>query len=314
MIKINKIAEDKRIFTFIREIPEYDNDPKELKVYIIPGQEIKKKQSIQKERMAMGIINNEEDSTKNRISTFLRYGYDLSEIDEEFLETDVKNALRMIYMDTLNIDDSEIKKLINLLKIKEARNLFLRILYENHSNNKVQEFATESFNAFLEVFTNALLIASNSEEEEKNEDNLIYFMKLLKISNKITTRRIRVIYLSDKIYSSLERYPLIYTKRFWEIWIEDGLSKEFLKIKNLEEKKDEYMIDNLEKYDDYKKEIIALIISLIPIMLKMRMDENSINSIISYMERKYINDLDSHKTIEENFLGLLQLYRQSRNN
>ena len=192
----------------------------------------------------------------------------------------------------------------------------MRVLNEAHSDNKVQEFGKDSFNACLELFTNVLLITSNSEEkEEKNEENLIYFMKLLKISNKIYTlekgpkNKIININLSDKIYNGLGNYPLIYTKRFWEIWIDDGLSRELLEIKKLEEKEKDKLIDNLDKYDDYKKEIVKLIISLIPIMLKMKMDENSIYSIITYVERKYINDIDAHKNIEESLLRQLKLYR-----
>ena len=40
-VQNNKIVENKRIFTNIRELPEYNNDPNELKIYAIPGQEIK---------------------------------------------------------------------------------------------------------------------------------------------------------------------------------------------------------------------------------------------------------------------------------
>ena len=222
----------------------------------------------------------------------------------------------MIYKNSGKIDDDEIKSILNILQKKEGRYVFLRVLNEAHSDNKVQEFGKDSFNACLELFTNVLLITSNSEEkEEKNEENLIYFMKLLKISNKIYTlekgskNKIININLSDKIYNGLGNYPLIYTKRFWEIWLDDGLSRELLEIKKLEEKEKDKLIDNLDKYDDYKKEIVKLIISLIPIMLKMKMDENSIYSIITYVERKYINDIDAHKNIEESLLRQLKLYR-----
>ena len=71
-------------------------------------------------------------------------------------------------------------------------------------------------------------------------------------------------------------------------------------------------MDNLENYDKYRKKLVNLIKSLIPIMLKMNMNENSIISLIKKLEDNYIDDMFAHKEIEESLLGQLQLYKLSK--
>ena len=314
-IENNKIVENKRIFTNIRELPEYNNDPNELKIYAIPGQEIKN--PTKKKSSKITIINDEENNTKNKINKFIYYGYDLSEVDKD-LESDLNILLRNIYNNLGRIEEDEKKTIINYLKTRQGRNIFLRILMENHSNKKVEEFGNESFYDFLIIFKNVLLFTSNSEEEEKNDNNLIYFMKILKLGNKISTTEITsknkkiVVTISDKLYHDFVKYPLIYTERFWEIWIEDALSGKLLKIKELNKTENPNLFDNLENYDKYRKKLVDLIKSLIPIMLKMNMNENSIISLIKKLEDNYIDDMFAHKEIEESLLGQLQLYKLSK--
>ena len=308
-VRLKEDVEDKRFYASLREFPEYDNDPEKLKVYLIPGQEKKEKKIQETERI--GIIKTKEDIDNKNIS-YLRYGHNLTEGEEKELENELKQIIKNIYMNPEYVEGYLGINMINYFNTKQGRNKFFELLMENHKGRIVQEFGNASFNAFMHIFTSIVAIVL-PEENEKNEENLIYLVKLLKLSQTIGTiekkgQKENHVTLSDKIYSGLEKSPLIYKQRFWEIWIEDSMPV-LIKIKNKGEAKKEDMKFNSENYAKYKKELVYLIKGLIPDMLRMKMGENSIYSLLNNLENKYIKDKSAHKIIVETFLDLLQLYK-----
>ena len=310
-IKIKKKdLKDKRFFTNIRELHKFDNNPKELKVYIIPGQ---KKEIVIDNKISksskIGIINNEEDSLRKRISIFLHEGYKLSEANNKDLEKDLKRIMKKIYENKEKICPDENSFIVSSLLTKQGRNIFLKILINNHSD-KTKEFSNASFDSFYSIFCNIIAIISDSEKKEKNEENLIYLMKILKISEKISTTEKNskneniLITLDDKMHNNPWIPTLINNERFWEIWVDDELKGEDLSIKKLIETKN---ID-AETLNNYETKIEGIIKSLTIAMLKMRMEKISIESYIQHLCKKYMTNEDNQKNMENYVSAMLGCY------
>ena len=247
---------------------------------------------------------------RKRISIFLHEGYKLSEANNKDLEKDLKRIMKKIYENKEKICPDENSFIVSSLLTKQGRNIFLKILINNHSD-KTKEFSNASFDSFYSIFCNIIAIISDSEKKEKNEENLIYLMKILKISEKISTTEKNskneniLITLDDKMHNNPWIPTLINNERFWEIWVDDDLRKEDLQIKKLIEEKKNIDKATLGKFEPKLKEIIY---NLIFIMLKLNMEGNAIQNYIKHLCEKYLLNEEIQKDMNRNINVLLSFY------
>ena len=227
------------------------------------------------------------------------------------LEVDLNIQMEDLYKGEEIITEDKLSSIIKKLKTKQGRNIFLKILINNHSDKGIREFRDDSFNAFEEIFTKVLSLIPVPEEKDNNKENLFYFMKIFKICGKIkliekNEENKKVSNTLDNIIYNKFRIPtLINNERFWEIWVDDDLTKEDLQIKKLIEEKKNIDKATLGKFEPKLKEIIY---NLIFVMLKLNMEGNAIQNYIKHLCEKYLLNEEIQKDMNRNINVLLSFY------
>ena len=312
------LFENQRIFNGPIELTK-DNDPEQLMIYYIPGQEKESEIIIDKKKQKperIAFILNEEDYLNNRMSIIFEYkDYGLSEDDRDEIKDDLKDLMAKIYkLGERKIDNEDKKKVIDSFKTQYGRDYFLSLLIDSQKEKKVKEIQNESFNFLSDVIfyllTNILLF--------ENDNDSIYAVKILKscqyIKTTIKLKNIfkthkKVIILSDELYNKLNFFPILKEKRFWKIWLEGDMTESELNLKKLmKENIDEINIESNE-FKSYEKRVYSLIYNLICIMMKMKIIRNSIHSNIQYLSNEYLQNEDLKKRLEADVLGQLQVYK-----
>ena len=312
------LFENQRIFNGPIELTK-DNDPEQLMIYYIPGQEKESEIIIDKKKQKperIAFILNEEDYLNNRMSIIFEYkDYGLSEDDRDEIKDDLRELMAKIYkLGERKIDNEDKKKVIDSFKTQYGRDYFLSLLIDSQKEKKVKEIQNESFYFLSDVIfyllTNILLF--------ENDNDSIYAVKILKscqyIKTTIKLKNIfkthkKVIILSDELYNKLNLYPLLNEKRFWKIWLEGDMTESELNLKKLmKENIDEINIESNE-FKSYEKRVYSLIYNLICIMMKMKIIRNSIHSNIQYLSNEYLQNEDLKKRLEADVLGQLQVYK-----
>ena len=137
------------------------------------------------------------------------------------------------------------------------------IISGNRNTKQVKIISDESFTILLEVISKFLLKLT-----QENKKNYLYAIKLIKSCAYFKTIVNKIQYLlNEKIYEKITKdYPLYKNIEFWDIWLEEELNGNDLKILNklriINEEKDDnyyYIDEDSEEFikfkDNYKNEI-----------------------------------------------------------
>ena len=326
------LKENKRLIERDIELTN-DNDPEEYQVYYLPNQKevIKEKNdseiNIEKEEIKIkrvksikiGIISKEEDNKKNIIKiahSFSSKEYELSEDEIDEIKDNIRETMTRVYRSDVSRINEDKKMMIDSLKTQFGRDYFIKILYNGYKQDYlVKNMVNESYYFFSDVIFNTLLDILKLEE---NDENIICSVKLLKSCQYIGTTKNKKEFLlshsvsnvlSDELYNKLEGYSLFNKKRFWELWIEDDLTEKELIIKNLINDGTEYIDEEKEEIKSYMTHIYSIIDKLTSIMMKMKINNNSIYINIYELSKKYILDEKQITQLREEAFGQLQIYK-----
>ena len=334
------LFENKRVFDRSIELTN-DNDPEEYQIFYIPkhineeenededeskhkkedsekttnekpGSRLKRIKSIK-----MGIISKEEDIKNIKISQAVpNKEYELSEDEIDEIKDNIREIMTRVYRSDVSKIGDDKKLLIDSLKTQFGRDYFINILYNGYRQDYlVKNLVNESYYFFSDIIFNTLLDILKLEE---NDENIICAIKLLKSCQYIGTVKNKkeflvshniVNILSDELYNSLEDYSLFNKERFWELWLEDDMTKTELNIHKTLEEDLGYIDDESEKYQSYINHVHSLIDKLTSLMMKMKISNNSIYSYIYQLSEKYIVDEDKVKQIRDEAFGQLQIYK-----
>ena len=322
------LKENKRIMQRPIELTN-DNDPKYYDIFILPGQTLENLQTNKKKEnskgdsalkkaktIKIGIISEESDNNKNnmKISQCASSNEkDLLEDEKDEIKDNIREIMTRIYRSDLRKLEQDKKNIMNSLEHQFGREYFVNILNIGNIANRIDRNVVEgSYDFFSHVIFNTLL---NILKLEENEINLICAMKLLKACLYIKTiKNKKEITLSNELYFQLEKYSIFNNKKFWIYWIEDDMTESDIEIlkstKKLNSNSDYFYIDEEdEKYQLYLNHSYRIIEGLTKIMIKMKLKNSFIYSIISELSQEYIiKDKDFQKLMYE-VLNELHFYK-----
>ena len=304
------------------------NDPKECLIFYIPGakNEIKNSQiNIRKstikrlKSIKMGIISKEEDIKKNNIKisqVITKREYELSEDEIDEIKDNIREIMIRIYRSDASRIVEDKKMIIESSKTQFGRDYFTNILYNGYKQDfLVKNLQNESYYFFFDVIFNILLDILKLEE---NDENIICAVKLLKSCQYISTTKSKKDFLvrlnfesilSDELYNKLEDYSFFNKKRFWELWIEDDMTEKELNIHKLIRDESDYIDEEIEEYKLYTKHVYSLIDQISSIMMKTKINNNSIYTNISEIIQEYIYDVNQQKQLRDEIIGQLQILK-----
>ena len=306
------LLEDKRIFENPKELTDKD-DPKQLQIYYIPGQEKKtekkpEENNIKEKRKLSTIFKLEGSDKKNKFNIFQIKKIELNENEMDEIRDDIIRIMLKIFKSTnINIDENK-QTLFNCLKTTYGLKIFISIIYQNKVNkvDMIKEVSVESFNLLRDVIFQALLNISNLGENDNNLEDAVKLIKCCKNIKKIEeTKKLFITHtkdysLFDEICLKLDGYSFLEKEKFWKIWIELDLTEDDLEIlKKLKEKK------QIEKdiYEKYENHLCELISYSVDIMLKMKMGKISIFTNISVLGEEYFLEEQLIENLEKKALN-----------
>ena len=308
------------------------NDPEEYDIFVFPGENIenlkienkKKNSNVGSEykktkSIKMGIISEESDNNENKIkiSQYISSNEkDLDEYEKDEIKDNIREIMTRIYRSDLRKLEEDKKNIMNSMEHQFGREYFVNILNIGNISNRIDINVVEgSYNFFGHVIFNTLLIILKLEE---NEINLKYAMKLLKTCLYIKTiKNKKEMTLSNELYYKLENYSFFKNKIFWKYWIEDDMTPSDIQVlkkaKKLSSNTEEYifMDEEMKEFQLYLEHSYKIIEGLSSIMMKLKLKNNFIYSIISDLSQEYIiNEKDFQdlmvQVLEE--LHILKLY------
>ena len=304
------------------------NDPQENKIFYITNQNEKKENKDKDNKKSgcklpkmksikMGIISEEEDNKKNiiKISQTLTFKeYELSEDEIDEIKDNIREIMTRVYRSDVSKIEEDKKMIIDSLKTKFGRDYFTKILNNGYKQDfLVKNLVNESYYFFFDVIFNTLLDLLKLEE---NDENINCAVKLIKSSQYIGTIKNKKEFLvshnslnilSDELYNNLDHYSLFEKIRFWELWIVDDLTKNELEIIQLIN--EESINFQSEEYKSFINHIYSIIDKLTNIMMKMKITNDLIITIINDLCQEYISDENKIKEIKEELIEQLQLYK-----
>ena len=252
------IEENKRIIYTDINISN-KNDIKELIYFITPEekQENEEKNVKNDDNQSIKINNLETTNTNNDENE------NLTDIEKEDIRDNIRGTLTRVFKsEKVNFKkDTEI--LLESLKKDYGKKYFVDIISGNRNTKQVKIISDESFTILLEVISKFLLKLT-----QENKKNYLYAIKLIKSCAYFKTIVNKIQYLlNEKIYEKITKdYPLYKNIEFWDIWLEEELNGNDLKILNklriINEEKDDnyyYIDEDSEEFikfkDNYKNEI-----------------------------------------------------------
>ena len=313
------LKENRRIME--RQI-ELNNDyaPKEFYIFDFPDKNLIKKPTrngieIRRTKtIKIGIIDdNKENNIK--INKYIPNGNsELSEDEMDDIRDNIREIMTRIYRSDVSKLEQDRNTIMNAMEKEYGRNYFISVLNSGNINNKSEKILIEQSYDFLgHVIFNTLL---NILKLEENDTNYKCAIKLLKMCLCIkTVKNKKEIILSNDLFEKLEDYSFFNKIKFWELWIEDDLTKsdkEVLKTHNsLKSESESYHIDEEdEEYQLYLKHSYDILENLTSIMLKMKLKNNIIIAKISDLIQKYILTEDDANRLMKEAVNELNLYQQ----
>ena len=329
------LRENKRIIKNPIEL-DNDHDPYNYDLFLLPGQDISKliyNPKTEKQRgnsnsfrkmksIKMGIISEESDDLENiiKITQLMpNKENDLSEDERDEIKDNIREIMTRIYRSDVSKLDEDKKTIMSCMEKQFGRDYFVSILNTGNANKRdIKIVIEESYDFFSYVIFNSLLNILNLEE---NHHNYLCAIKLLKACLCIkATKNKKEILLSDDLFYKLEDYNYFKKPVFWTIWVEDELTDADLEVfkkyyKYNEDNNSEYLYDNVEseEYNNYLKHSYSALHDLNSIMLKIKLKNNVIISLITDLIKKYIIKEKDFQQIMHEVLNELQLYKYCQN-
>ena len=329
------LRENKRIIKNPIEL-DNDKDPESYDLFLLPSQDINKliytpKKELKRGKsdsfrkvksIKMGIIREERDDKENiiKITQLMpNKENDLSEDERDEIKDNIREIMTRIYRSDVSKLDEDKKTIMSCMEKQFGRDYFVSILNTGNANKRaIKIVIEESYDFFSYVIFNSLLNILNLEE---NHHNYLCAIKLLKACLCIkATKNKKEILLSDDLFYKLEDYNYFKKPVFWEIWVEDELTDADLNVfkkyyKFNEDNNSEYLYDNVEseEYNNYLKHSYSALHDLNSIMLKIKLKNNVIISLITELIKKYIIKEKDYQQLMHEVLNELQLYKYCQN-
>ena len=218
--------------------------------------------------------------------------YGLTDIEREDIKDNIRIGLKHIFKsEKINIVN-ETNSLLSLLENEFGLNYFIDIFEINRYSEEIKIISDDSFQILLEIISKTLLKFTASEKEMINAIRLIktcsYFKTLV---NKNTY------FLNEKIFEIITiNYKLFTYILFWELWIENELDENEIKIlneiKKMNDDKDNYhyfdkdLEENAKFKEKYKKEME----NVRKKMEMIKLNKSFIITVIESLSDKYLSD------------------------
>ena len=267
-------------------------------------------------------INSDEDKDEPKIKKYKSHSISLdlnnncNEDKEEGLTSVEKEDIRDNIRETLTrvfksekvnvVKDSAV--LLSSIEKQYGRKYFINIIEKNRNSKEVKIISSDSFKILLEVIIKSL------SKLNIDKIDLIYIVKLIKSTNYFKTIVKKQIYtLFEKVCEILTKnYKIFNEIKYWELWIEDELNQNDLKIlnnlKHINENKekneynyidedDEEIVNFKEKYKIYLKDAKNN-------MIKMKLNRSFILTLVEELCKKYLIDEDYQKKLVGEIMNL----------
>ena len=278
------IKENKRIIDNCDFFITNKNDIKEIKYYMTDEEKIEKEKNID-------IKNENKKLNKNNLENELN-DYGITEIEREDLKDNIRIGLKHVFKsEKINVTN-ETNSLLSLLENEFGLNYFIDIIEINRYNEEIKIISDDSFQILLEIISKSLLKFNTTEKNIINAIRLIktsYYFKTIVNKNSY--------FLNEKIFEKLTiNYKLFKYILFWELWIENELDENEIKIlneiKKMNEDKDNYHFfdedeeENAKFREKYKKELENARKN----MEMIKLNKSFIITVIESLSDKYLSD------------------------
>ena len=312
-----------------------DNDPEDFDIFLLPGQDINKlinnnnnqKSDNSKEdgtykktnSFKMGIISDEKENNIKMTQCMPNKENDLTEDEKDEIKDNIRETMTRIYRSDVSRLEEDKKTIMLSMEKQFGRDYFVSILNTgNIEERSIKIVIEESYDFFGYVIFNSLL---NILKLEENKHNYLCSIKLLKACLCIKTmKNKKEILLSDDLYYKLEDYSFFKKPLFWKYWIEDDLTKNDLQVlqryKQLNMNFEEcyyYDDEESEDYLIYLKHSYEVLDNLTSLMIKMKLKNSFIISIIIDLIKEYIIREKDYQQLMHEVVNELQLYKKLSN-
>ena len=278
------IKENKRIINNNEFFISNKNDIKEIKYYLTDEEINENEKNIDNKKINKNDLDRDGDGGLDE--------YGITEIEKEDIKDNIRIGLKHAFKsEKLNIND-EINSLLSSLDNEFGLNYFIDIFEINRFNEETKIISDDTFQILLEIISKSLLKFTTSEKHMMNAIRLIktcYYFKT--IVNKNTYL------LNEKIFEILTiNYKLFKEILFWELWVENELDENEIKIlneiKEINEDKDNfhYFDEDEEENAKFKEKYKTELKNARKNMEIIKLNKSFIITVIESLCDKYLSD------------------------
>ena len=220
-------AENQRVVENILSFNNINNDePLYYKYYTIPCIPVEIKETFKKRKemktLRIEVKKKNEKITNEIKNRLLLRGInvsDLTETEREQIKENIQEILTRVFTSE-GLTEEDKHEISRAIETSFGRDFFINLIYQkNATERNVKVLSKESCNFLLQVIFQALIMILNTDESDKQLEDVIYLIKASMYYAVKDKKKKQPVLMSTQLYLKLKDYRSLHKKDFWEKWL-----------------------------------------------------------------------------------------------